>query len=82
MPTLDYGSYFVNRFIEPVLEYVNFSAKKKYPKMVSVISSLIGNKLDKKKKQLELIDSEKFKKYRKYMIFLFRKLSNTYENCS
>ena len=73
MPTLDYGSYFVNRFIEPVLEYVNFSAKKKYPKMVSVISSLIGNKLDKKKKQLELIDSEKFKKYRKYMIFLFQK---------
>ncbi len=74
MPTLDYGSYFLKRFIEPVLEYVNLSANRKYPKMTSVISSLIGNKFDKKKKQLELIDSEKFKKYRKYMIFLFQKV--------
>ena len=74
MPTLDYGNYFVKRFVKPLLEYANFSAKRKYPKMVSIISSLIGNKLDKKKKQLELIDSSKFKKYRKYMIFLFQKV--------
>lgn len=73
MPTLDYGSYFVKRFIEPVIEYANLSAKRKYPKMVSIISYLLGNKFVRKKKQLELIDSKKFKKYRKYMIFLFQK---------
>ena len=34
---------------------------------------MIGSKWDKKKEQLDLIDSEKFKKYRKYMIYLFKK---------
>tara|TARA_Y100000590_G_scaffold163539_1_gene187502 strand:- start:3460 stop:4281 length:822 start_codon:yes stop_codon:yes gene_type:complete len=74
MPTLDYGNYLVNRFIEPLLDYLNFSAKRKYPKTISLISFLIGNKFDNKKKQLELIDSTKFKKYRKYMIYLFQKV--------
>ena len=49
-------------------------AKRKYPKTISLISFLIGNKFDNKKKQLELIDSTKFKKYRKYMIYLFQKV--------
>jgi hypothetical protein len=38
-----------------------------------MIEKMIGSKWDKKKEQLDLIDSEKFKKYRKYMIYLFKK---------
>ena len=33
----------------------------------------ISNKIEAKKRQLELIDSIEFKKYRKYMIYLFKK---------
>jgi hypothetical protein len=39
-----------------------------------MIKKMIGPKWDKKKKQLDLIKSKKFQKYRKYMIFLFQKL--------
>lgn len=74
MPTLDYAYYFVERFVKPSFEYGLYSAKKNYPTITKMIEKMIEPKLDKKKEQLDLINSEKFKKYRKYMIFLFQKL--------
>jgi MPBQ/MSBQ methyltransferase len=74
MPTLDYGKYFIGRFIEPTMDYIIYSAKKNYPKMASVIGSFIKPKYDSKKDQLDLLDSQLFRKYRKYMIYLFKKV--------
>ena len=74
MPTLDYGKYFIGRFIEPTMDYIIYSAKKNYPKMASVIGSFIQPKYDSKKDQLDLLDSQLFRKYRKYMIYLFKKV--------
>ena len=74
MPTLDYGKYFINRFIEPTIDYISYSSKKSYPKMASIVGSFIKPKYNSKKNQLDLLDSDLFRKYRKYMIFLFKKI--------
>ena len=73
MPTLEYAQYFLKRFINPTLEYGTYSVRKNFPKTFLIIEKLIRKKLDKKKSQLKLIDSKEFKKYRKYMIYLFQK---------
>ena len=71
MPTLDYAKYFVERFINPSFEYGVYSANKNFPKFSMIFKKFIGPKFNKKKEQLKLIDSNEFRKYRKYMIFLF-----------
>ena len=73
MPTLDYGKYFIERFINPTIEYSVHSAKKNYPKTAALIGRLVAPKLEAKKNQLDLLDSYLFRKYRKYMIYLFQK---------
>ena len=73
MPTLDYGKYFIERFINPTIEYSVHSAKKNYPKIAALIGKLVAPKLEEKKNQLDLLDSTLFRKYRKYMIYLFQK---------
>ncbi len=73
MPTLDYGKYFIERFINPTIEYSVHSAKKNYPKTAALIGRLVAPKLEAKKNQLDLLDSSLFRKYRKYMIYLFQK---------
>ena len=42
--------------------------------MAPIIGSFIRSKYDLKKNQLDLLDSNLFRKYRKYMIFLFKKI--------
>ena len=73
MPTLDYSKYFIERFINPTIEYSVHSAKKNYPKTAALIGKLVAPKLKAKKNQLDLLDSTLFRKYRKYMIYLFQK---------
>ena len=73
MPTLDYSKYFIERFINPTIEYSVHSAKKNYPKTAALIGKLVAPKLEAKKNQLDLLDSTLFRKYRKYMIYLFQK---------
>ena len=71
---LDYAYYFVDRFVKPSLDYGLYSAEKNYPTITNMIKKMVKTKWEKKKEQLDLISSEKFKKYRKYMIFLFQKI--------
>ena len=73
MPTLDYGKYFIGRFINPAIEYGIYSSKKNYPKTAAIIGKMIAPKIESKLNQLELIDSDQFRKYRQYMIYLFQK---------
>ena len=49
MPTLDYGKYFIERFINPTIEYSVHSAKKNYPKIAALIGKLMAPKLKAKK---------------------------------
>ena len=73
MPTLDYAKYFLERFVNPAIEYGVYSARKKFPKMSIMVGKMIGPKWDEKKDQLDLLDSQQFRKYRKYMVYLFHK---------
>jgi MPBQ/MSBQ methyltransferase len=73
MPTLDYGKYFIERFINPSIEYGIYSAKKNYPKTARIVGKLVGPKFEAKMDQMDLLDSGLFRKYRKYMIYLFQK---------
>ena len=43
-------------------------------KTAEEISKIIGSKWGKKRKQLDLLDSSLFRKYRKYMIYLLKKI--------
>ena len=73
MPTLDCGKYFFERFIDPTIDYASYSLQKNYPTTASVIEKLIKPKIVAKKEQLDLLDSDLFRRYRKYMIYLFQK---------
>ena len=70
---INYSKYFIERFINPTIEYSVHSAKKNYPKIAALIGKLVAPKLKAKKYQLDLLDSTLFRKYRKYMIYLFQK---------
>jgi hypothetical protein len=72
--TLDYANYFIERFINPTIDYGIYSTNKNFPKISKVIGWLIAKKWQEKKNQLDLINSNLFRKYRKYMIYLFQKI--------
>ena len=74
MITLDYAKFFFQRFISPTIDYGIYSVEKSFPKISLLIGKIIYSKWEKKRKQLDLIDSSLFRKYRKYMIYLFQKV--------
>ena len=74
MPTLDAALYFINRFIFPTAEYLQNSIQRKNPKTYQLLKSFLGKKVLKKMDQLDLMKSDEFRKYRKYMIYLFQKV--------
>tara|TARA_Y100000816_G_C26062894_1_gene558311 strand:+ start:80 stop:901 length:822 start_codon:yes stop_codon:yes gene_type:complete len=74
MLTLDYANYIIERFINPTIDYGRYSANKKFPKIAKLIGLLVAKKWQEKQNQLDLINSDLFRKYRKYMIYLFKKI--------
>ena len=73
MLTLDYANYLIERFVNPAIDYGVYSFKKNYPTISRLTAHLTKKKWFEKKNQLELVDSILFRKYRKYMIYLFKK---------
>ena len=73
MPTLDGAKALMERFIFPTLEFSSNYLGKNYPFILKVIKKAFGKKVDDKMKQLSLLDSKDFKKYKRYMIYLFQK---------
>jgi hypothetical protein len=74
MPTLDAALHFINRFIFPTAKYLQYSVQRKNPYIYRLIKSVFEKKVSKKMDQLDLMKSDEFKKYRKYMIYLFQKV--------
>ena len=73
MPTLDGAKALMERFIFPTFEYSSNYLGKNHPFILKVIKKAFGKKVDDKMKQLSLLDSKDFKKYKRYMIYLFQK---------
>lgn len=74
MPTLDAAHHFIERFILPTAEYAQISLQRKNPLVYRLLKLLFGKNISSKMDQLDLVNSEEFRKYRKYMIYLFQKV--------
>ena len=74
MITLDYAKYFIERFINPTIDYGVYSANKNFPTISKLLGFFAQKKWRDKQSQLDLINSDLFRKYRKYMIYLFKKI--------
>ena len=74
MPTLDAAHNFIERFILPTTEYAQVSLQRKNPLTYRLMKLLFRKKISSKMNQLDLVKSEEFRKYRKYMIYLFQKV--------
>ena len=77
MPTLDGAKALMERFIFPTLEFSSNYLGKNHPFILKVIKKAFGKKVDDKMKQLSLLDSKDFKKYKRYMIYLFQKVDES-----
>ena len=77
MPTLDGAKALMERFIFPTLEFSSNYLGKNHPFILKVIKKAFGKKVDDKMKQLSLLDSKNFKKYKRYMIYLFQKVDES-----
>ena len=77
MPTLDGAKALMERFIFPTLEFSSNYLGKNYPFILKVIKKAFGKKVDDKMKQLSLLDSKDFKKYKRYMIYLFQQVDES-----
>ena len=77
MPTLDGAKALMERFIFPTLEFSSNYLGKNHPFILKVIKKAFGKKEDDKMKQLSLLDSKDFKKYKRYMIYLFQKVGKS-----
>jgi hypothetical protein len=75
MPTLDGAKAFMERFIYPTVEFSSNYMEKNYPLILKVIKKAFGKKVDNKLKQFSLLESDEFRKYKRYMIYLFQKVN-------
>lgn len=73
VPTLDAALYFVQRFVEPTVDYAITAMNRKKPLLLKVLKMAFNKYGRDKLSQMDLIRSDEFKKYRKYMIYLFQK---------
>ena len=73
MPTLDGAKVFVDRFLHPTIEFSSNYFILNYPFISKFFSKIFGKKIDSKLEQLSLLNSKDFKKYKRYMIYLFKK---------
>ena len=75
MPTLDFAKAFYERFIDTTIEFTLNYIRTKHSWYFEFFRRLFGAKINTKMEQLSLLDSNEFRKYKRYMIYLFKKES-------
>ena len=75
MPTLDSAKAFMERYIYPTVEFSSNYMDKNYSFIMKILKKAFGKRVNEKMKQLSLLDSNEFRKYKRYMIFLFQKVN-------
>lgn len=73
MPTLDGVKAFIERFIYPTMDFTSNYMNNNHPFIFKVLKNAFGKKVNEKMKQISLIESDEFRKYKRYMIYLFQK---------
>ena len=71
---MNFCKTFLFTFFEPEC-FIFLSFCVGLPKLLKVLQKAFGKKLENKMKQFSLLESEDFKKYKRYMIYLFKKVS-------
>ena len=77
MPTLDGAKALMERFIFPTVEFSSNYLDKNHPFILKLIKKTFGKRVNDKMNQLSLLNSKDFKKYKRYMIFLFQKVDQS-----
>jgi len=77
MPTLDGAKALMERFIFPTVEFSSNYLDKNHPFILKLIKKTFGKRVNDKMNQLSLLNSRDFKKYKRYMIFLFQKVDQS-----
>ena len=75
MPTLDSAKAFMERYIYPTVEFSSNYMDKNHSFIMRILKKAFGKRVNEKMKQLSLLDSNEFRKYKRYMIFLFQKVN-------
>ena len=75
MPTLDSAKAFMERYIYPTVEFSSNYMDNNYSFIMKILKKAFGKRVNEKMKQLSLLDSNEFRKYKRYMIFLFQKVN-------
>ncbi|MDH5766832.1 MAG: class I SAM-dependent methyltransferase [Gammaproteobacteria bacterium] len=70
--SLDLARSWMNRYVLPSLNLVVDSLDKKHPRLVKFLSWLLRKKIQKFNNDLMLLDSEHFKRVKRYKILLFK----------
>ena len=77
MPTLDGAKALLERFVFPTVEFSSNYLDKNHPFILKIIKKAFGKKVNDKMHQLSLLNSSDFKKYKRYMIYLFQKVDES-----
>jgi MPBQ/MSBQ methyltransferase len=77
MPTLDGAKALMERFIFPTVEFSSNYLDNNHPFILKLIKNTFGKRVNDKMNQLSLLNSRDFKKYKRYMIFLFQKVDQS-----
>lgn len=73
MPTLDLAKLKYEEYVEPTLELLSRLLRRRLPLPYKILQFLAKSQLQEALRQLQLIDSQLFLKYRQYMIYLFER---------
>tara|TARA_B100000614_G_scaffold240411_1_gene240749 strand:- start:1634 stop:2521 length:888 start_codon:yes stop_codon:yes gene_type:complete len=73
LPTIKYGKFFIDRFVRPSLEFGEEKLKLKSPEVNFFLKDLIKKIKIKFEKEITALDSNKFVKEKKYMLFVISK---------
>jgi SAM-dependent methyltransferase len=72
-PTLELAMKTAEDYIIPSADILTERLKRKYPFIFGLLKPLAGKRLAKIKEDFAVIDSEEFKKNKRYMLFVFQK---------
>lgn len=72
LPTLDLGRLWIERYIDPSLDLLEESVARRHPRIFALVRRLLKRQLDKLENARRLMDSEAFKRVKRYQVLRFQ----------
>jgi SAM-dependent methyltransferase len=71
-PTLDLARSWLRTYVEPCLSIASESFRGRHPRLARIARWLLRGRIEKLRQLEALVDSERFKEHKRYLILLFR----------